>query len=435
MYLLVELFTRSLNAQLAASLILLVLLALRPVTTRLITPQTRCILWIPGLLMFLVINSFFWMKYIPRLPVTLMDLITPQKIWGEGVPPFLPQYQGTGWYTLALPRGGEYSFAVSDWMVTAVSALWVVGIIALLCLLPQQGHRGRRYCRKGEYLSWDDPRLAGIERVDKVGIYLCDGLSTSYVEYASRGKNKYTVFLQRELSPEQMKLVLRHELSHVKLCHCWIKGFLTIGLLFGWWNPLVWLAYRCACRDMEEASDRATLEQLWPEQRREYVRLLVDLGAGRLMWEAPLCFEECDAAFRVRRVAKWKPVTLERFVLGLGTAALLFAFCYGPPHPERVLGVTMAQDWQSWQPTGIQWVLDWAEKEGFQPGPLYLHLDEPEEVVYLRFQDTKTGQWHYRMFHWDYTQEEHFTSNSWGSYAETPDFEGYQRLGVEGGTA
>lgn len=53
-------------------------------------------------------------------------------------------------------------------------------------------------------------------------------------------------------------------------------------------------------RDMELACDQRTLDQLEPEQRKEYAKTLVELGAGRRLWEAPLCFGECDGALRVR---------------------------------------------------------------------------------------------------------------------------------------
>ncbi len=89
---------------------------------------------------------------------------------------------------------------------------------------------------------------------------------------------EYVICLQRELSPEQRALVLRHELEHIRLGHLWFKGWANMGVFLYWWDPLIWLGYKYFCRDLELACDAAVLKELEPEERREYARTLVEMG-------------------------------------------------------------------------------------------------------------------------------------------------------------
>ena len=166
-----------------------------------------------------------------------------------------------------------------------------------------------------------------------------------------------------------------------------VGGMLWGFLLLHWWNPILWLAFRYMGRDMELACDQRTLDQLEPEQRKEYAKTLVELGAGRRLWEAPLCFGECDGALRVRAAVAWRPLTPVRRLTGLFCAALVFLLFAGAPAvpggvtetdlsrnltqmeeaPEKVVeelirrleekgdllsGVSIAAGWWKWEGTG-----------------------------------------------------------------------------------
>ena len=162
-------------------------------------------------------------------------------------------------------------------------------------------------------LQRDDPLLERIPTWarEETLVRICEGLPASFIRV---GKEKVdgviyrkAVYLQKELRPEQMELVMRHEGQHLELSHCGWKTYANIGLVLYWWNPLVWLGYRYFCRDLELACDRAVLNELDERERREYARTLVELGSGRQLWEAPLSFGECDAELRVKAAVAWKP--------------------------------------------------------------------------------------------------------------------------------
>jgi beta-lactamase regulating signal transducer with metallopeptidase domain len=63
-----------------------------------------------------------------------------------------------------------------------------------------------------------------------------------------------------EWTPERQRIVLLHELAHVKRGDCLSHFISRIVSAFYWFNPLVWLADRRMCIERERASDDLVLE-------------------------------------------------------------------------------------------------------------------------------------------------------------------------------
>ena len=80
-----------------------------------------------------------------------------------------------------------------------------------------------------------------------------------------------------------------------------------MALTIHWFNPLVWLAFVLASRDMEMSCDEAVIRKLGEDVRAEYSASLLNLATGqRLFAGTPLAFGEGDPTGRVRNLAKWK---------------------------------------------------------------------------------------------------------------------------------
>ena len=82
-------------------------------------------------------------------------------------------------------------------------------------------------------------------------------------------------------TPEMLRHVLAHELTHYRrLDHIWslLRG---IALAVHWWNPLVWLAAICSRRDGELACDEDALKGLSQEERRAYGETLLALVTAK----------------------------------------------------------------------------------------------------------------------------------------------------------
>ena len=309
-------FTTYFNLGLAVGLICGALLLLRPLLKRVLSPRQRLLLWMAAWFSAYMPQGYQVLSWLHVLPVTFRDLITPRTIENlsfDRVPAYLPDYQGERQINLALPGGSYIPLSLEPWMAALAAAVLLAGIAAFAVYFDRRSKRIKAQASRGRLLDWDGPELKkfyGLKPAgDTVRVRLCSGLPTSFV-YQRAEKldgNKYDmIYLQEEMPPERRALVLRHELNHLKLRHAWMKGIITCGLVLHWWNPLIWLAYKYTCLDLELDCDRSTLEQLPPKSCQEYARTLVELGAGKQLWDAPLAFGESDGAVRVKAVVAWQ---------------------------------------------------------------------------------------------------------------------------------
>ena len=309
-----------LNLGLAVGLTCGALLLLRPLLKRVLSPRQRLLLWMTAWFSAYTLQGYQLLSYLHVLPVTFRDLITPRTMENlsfDRVPAYFPDYQGEQQINLALPGGTYLPLSLEPWMVTLAGAVLLGGVVLLTLYFCRRSEGIKARASQGRLLDWDGPELKqcyGLKPADDyVLVRLCKGLPTSFVYQKAEKLDgiKYNmIYLQEELPPERMALVLRHELNHLKRNHTWMKGIITCGLVLHWWNPLIWLAYKYTCLDLEMDCDRFTLEQLSPQNCREYARTLVELGAGKQLWDAPLAFGESDGAARVKAAVTWKKQTV-----------------------------------------------------------------------------------------------------------------------------
>lgn len=309
-----------LNLGLAVGLTCGALLLLRPLLKRVLSPRQRLLLWMTAWLSAYTLQGYQLLSYLHVLPVTFRDLITPRTMENlsfDRVPAYIPDCQGEQQINLVLPGGFYVPLSLEPWMAPLAGAVLFGGVVLLTLYFSRRSEGIKAQASQGRLLDWDGPELKpfyGLKPADDyVLVRLCRGLPTSFVYQKAEKLDgiKYNmIYLQEELPPERMALVLRHELNHLKRNHTWMKGIITCGLVLHWWNPLIWLAYKYTCLDLEMDCDRFTLEQLSPQNCREYARTLVELGAGKQIWDAPLAFGESDGAARVKAAVTWKKQTV-----------------------------------------------------------------------------------------------------------------------------
>lgn len=80
---------------------------------------------------------------------------------------------------------------------------------------------------------------------------------------------------------ERMRFVLAHELCHVRRCDVALKCVLAAAVSLHWFNPLAWVMWVLAARDIELACDEAAVRSLargpLGQVRAEYARTLIDM--------------------------------------------------------------------------------------------------------------------------------------------------------------
>lgn len=154
-----------------------------------------------------------------------------------------------------------------------------------------------------------------------------------------------TILLPDDLpaGSERFRLVLAHELAHVRRCDCLRKRLLTLCLCVYWWHPLVWVMVVLANRDMELACDEAVLCALGTDVKKVYALTLLDM-AQRKTRPSPLCSgfvrggaeTRIRAILRFRRAPVWAGVCAAVVFLALGCALTTQAVQPPVPAPEPV---------------------------------------------------------------------------------------------------
>jgi beta-lactamase regulating signal transducer with metallopeptidase domain len=126
----------------------------------------------------------------------------------------------------------------------------------------------------------------------------------------------------------RLKYVIVHELTHIKHFDVLKKWLLAAALCIHWFNPLVWLMYILANRDIELACDEAVVRAFGQTSRSSYALALIDME-GAKAGLLPLCsgFNKRAIEERVISIMRTKEATtftrLLAFVLVL---AVMFTF-------------------------------------------------------------------------------------------------------------
>lgn len=165
-------------------------------------------------------------------------------------------------------------------------------------------------------------------------IYLADYITTPFV----LGLLRPRIYLPSSLPVEQQSYILLHEQHHIRrLDHLWkLMAFVT--LCVHWFNPLVWLAFVLAGKDMEMSCDEAVLRCMGNRIRADYSASLLTLSTGHRIYAAmPLAFGEGDTKDRIRHVLAWKKPRTWIVITALLTCLILAVSLSTDPSRESDL--------------------------------------------------------------------------------------------------
>ena len=91
------------------------------------------------------------------------------------------------------------------------------------------------------------------------------------------GSRVVEMFLpERAYTPDQYRLIFRHELRHVQRRDVDTKCFYIFCKALCWFNPLVWIALNRAAADLELSCDEMVVYGAEEDTRKEYAALLLD---------------------------------------------------------------------------------------------------------------------------------------------------------------
>ena len=134
-------------------------------------------------------------------------------------------------------------------------------------------------------------------------IFIADDIDSPFV----MGLIRPAIYLPGTLDASERKYIIAHEQYHIRRGDHIFKALAFMALTIHWFNPLVWLAFVLASRDMEMSCDEAVIRKYGEDVRADYSASLLNLATGhRLFTGTPLAFGEGDPTGRVRNLAKWK---------------------------------------------------------------------------------------------------------------------------------
>ena len=138
------------------------------------------------------------------------------------------------------------------------------------------------------------------------------------------------VLLPAELltDADTLRMILTHELAHIRRRDCLRKLLFSVCLCVYWWNPACWLLIVLANRDIELACDELALRYLGADRRKAYALTLLELAA-RQAQPHPLCsgFGKPAAEERIQAIMKAKKIPVYLTILaGVLAAAVVTVF-------------------------------------------------------------------------------------------------------------
>ena len=290
------LFLKILNMSLAASWLVLAVLALRLCLRR--APK-----WV---------NVLLW----GIVAVRLLCPFSIESVWSllprtEAIAPAIavnPVQSEVSLVTggAAAASGGEAPFPI--W--TVLAWVWLAGVLALVVYTAVSALHLRQ-------------KVSTAVRL-RENIYQSEYIASPFV----LGTLSPKIYLPYRMDSRDRQHVIAHERAHLRRGdHVWKPlGFLLLTI--HWFNPLLWLSYVLLCRDIELACDENVIKDLGREQRADYMQALVSCSVDRRRIAAcPLAFGEIGVKERVKSVMNYKKPTFWIILLAIA-ACIVLAVCF-----------------------------------------------------------------------------------------------------------
>ena len=151
-------------------------------------------------------------------------------------------------------------------------------------------------------------------------IWIADDIKSPFVIGFVRPR----IYLPGNLGEKEQEYIILHEQHHIRRFDHIFKALAFLALTIHWFNPLVWLAFGFACKDMEMSCDEAVIRKLGGKVRADYSASLLTLATGRrIIAGSLLAFGEGDTKGRIRNLAKWKKPAVWVLILAMVVCLIL----------------------------------------------------------------------------------------------------------------
>ena len=207
----------------------------------------------------------------------------------------------------ALPQGREQ--LVADPLEAPMSIttyIWMIGVLVMAIYSIVSYVRLRR-------------KLSVVVPL-RDNIFIADDIKSPFVVGLFRPK----IYLPCNLGDKEQEYIILHEQHHIKRLDHVMKALAFLALAIHWFNPLVWVAFVLASKDMEMSCDEAVIRKVDGDVRADYSASLLTLATGRrIIAGTPLAFGEGDTKGRINNLSKWKKPAVWVVLIAVVACAVL----------------------------------------------------------------------------------------------------------------
>ena len=415
-----ELFLNILTASIHGSIIIMVILLLRPVLKK--APKNMlCLLWLLACLRLMLpfeIRSSLSLQpdmegmnlpgaeYAEQMTSgfqsSTQDVILPPVEW-EDVPVQTPDMESS-------------RQPVEDAVIYEIDVPLKVKILEnyeqIVALLWMAGAAGLMIYSAVAYILLKRKVRDSVVYAD--GVWVCGSLESAFV----LGFFRPQIYLSAGLPENAREYVLIHERTHIRRGDHWWKllGYLTLAL--HWFNPLVWLAYSLLCRDLEMACDEAVVKTMSVAERKSYSAALLTCSVrGARIAACPVAFGEVSVKQRIKNVLNYRKPAFWITIMALVLVSMVAVCFLTSPEDQQDVptdsteGLTEAtepteatQSEAEFQAELIQLCRNaMLSLQNAETGYRYIvNMTDPNEVINTYLFDGQNWCFKYRRPGWDY---------------------------------
>ena len=232
--------------------------------------------------------------------------------------------------------GGERMLVLhaSGTLVTVLLAVWAAGAIGVFAWKIISHLRFRRRVLKDAVVVRDEQTLA-VWQAELARAWLGETKwtlvrapqLTTPLSIGLFQKTTCVALPARSYTPEELSLILRHEIIHLSRRDPASKFFMVFCTAMCWFNPLMWVAMRKSADDFELSCDESVLLAQPQPVRRQYAELLLKTAGDERGFTT--CLSATASALRYRLKNIMAPGKKHTGALLVGLTFLLLTLCAG----------------------------------------------------------------------------------------------------------
>ncbi|HHV12574.1 MAG TPA: DUF4825 domain-containing protein [Clostridiales bacterium] len=204
-------------------------------------------------------------------------------------------------------------------LLSAAALLWIAGMILIFTYSIISYYRLSR-------------RINNSVRL-KDNIYESDAIPSPFV----MGIRKPRIYIPFHMEEPELSYVLLHEKHHIRRFDYLVKPSSFLLAIVYWYNPLVWLAYLCMCKDMEMSCDEKVIKDMGVAVKKDYSMSLLAFATNhRLPRVSPLAFGEISIKSRIKNILNYKKTKLWITIVITIICLVTVATCIANPAVKSV---------------------------------------------------------------------------------------------------